>query len=375
MTKCSKLRVMISSRCNDPFPVKGGRSLSDIRKDLKQELESIRLFEKQLFEVWINEEAPPKGGTWDSWDTCIQAVKDCHVLIVLYNGNAGWAKEKGDIGICHSELMTGLSQAPGKVRLIELEVKGVSTDKTPAGERNRRFQKYVETQDLFRGNIVKTEEELKTRVKEAVHDALVSLAQAGVREASRGKFHSGEALDWTHLNLQERSEKMVKVLRRAILGREDAKKSDGQIFVRFAHYYVLLIPHAIPDALNISAAREMVGQPFLQDYQYVNSLRKNYVGPMHIIACHKTSTENQAIKMLGFPNAAVVRAPFGIFVADSIQKVQFALITNCRDETNTRHGVQRFFDWLEQTGEGNLIAQRAASRAKIIKVIAKEVKS
>ena len=58
----------------------------------------------------------------------------------------------------------------------------------------------------------------------------------------------------------------------------------------------------------------------------------------------------------GFPDATVVSAPFGVFVADNIQKVQFAFIVNCRDEANTRHGVQRFFEWLAQTGEESLVA-------------------
>jgi hypothetical protein len=95
-------------------------------------------------------------------------------------------------------------------------------------------------------------------------------------------------------------------------------------------------------------------------------------GPLHIIACHRTATETQAIKLLGFPDATVVSAPFGVFVADNIQKIQFVFIVNCRDESTTRHGVQRFFEWLEQTGEDVLIAQRAKSRASIVKAIAKE---
>ena len=58
--------------------------------------------------------------------------------------------------------------------------------------------------------------------------------------------------------------------------------------------------------------------------------------------------------------------------ADNVQKVQFAFIVNCRDEANTRHGVQRFLEWLDQTGEASLMAQRAQSRAKIVKAIAAE---
>jgi Domain of unknown function (DUF4062) len=149
MAKSSKLRVMISSRCNDVFPARPkGRALSDIRKDLKAELEALEVFGKPILEVWINEDTPPQGGTWDSWDVCMKAIKDCDVLIALSNGNAGWAQSDGDIGICHAELMTGLSRSPGKVRLISLG--NVALVKTAEGERNRRFQDYVKP--LSRGH-------------------------------------------------------------------------------------------------------------------------------------------------------------------------------------------------------------------------------
>lgn len=71
MAKSSKLRVMISSRCDDLFPTdQTVTRLSDIRRSLKTEIEAMKLAGKAAFELWINEETPPQGGTWDSWDTC-----------------------------------------------------------------------------------------------------------------------------------------------------------------------------------------------------------------------------------------------------------------------------------------------------------------
>ena len=69
----------------------------------------------------------------------------------------------------------------------------------------------------------------------------------------------------------------------------------------------------------------------------------------------------------------MISAPFGIFVADNIQKVQFAFIVNCRDDATTRHGAQRFFEWLAQTGEETLVSERARARARIVCAIAKEL--
>ena len=191
----SKLRVMISSRCNDMFPSSGGQSLSKIRIELKKEIEDIEVFGRQLFEVWINEEIPPQGGSWDNWDTCLLAVKGCDILLVLYNGDAGWEREQGGIGICHAELQAAMNLAPGKVRLVKLE--GSTVEKTT---RNERFQKYVTKLSLFRGRAVSNLDELKSQVTNTLADALIELAQAGVREAGKAKFSQGEALAWSRLD-------------------------------------------------------------------------------------------------------------------------------------------------------------------------------
>lgn len=370
MAKSSKIRVMISSRCLDHFPINDGRSLSEIRSELKKEIESLEIFGKKTFDVWINEETPPQGGTWDSWDVCIQAVKDCDILIVLNNGNAGWAKS-GGIGICHAELMTGLSQAPGKVRIIAL--KNVEIDEsTPEGMQNKKFRDYVAVQNIFRGGTVNTEDDLKERVKEAIYDALINLTQAGVREASKGRFHSGEALDWSHMDFKTRREAIQSVIFNSMGQHSGSFIEDEHLIINLAETEILTVPDAIPASLTIGAAKEMVGQPFLRDHEIPLNFIEDRGGPLHIIGCHKTATEAQATKMLGFADATIVNAPFGIFVADNIQKVQFAFIVNCRDETTTSHGVQRFFEWMSQTGEDKKVAERSLSRARIVSAIAKE---
>jgi hypothetical protein len=216
--------------------------------------------------------------------------------------------------------------------------------------------------------------DLKSRSKEALHDALIALAQSGVREASKGKFHSGQALDWSRLDFGARQTEMCKVLRAAILERSGSTEDAGRLFVLLGGEEILFVPHAIPAALSVSQASELVGQPFLRDHLLHDALTGKKGGPVHVIACHKTATESQATKLLGFPDATVVTAPFGVFVADSVQKVQFAFIINCRDEANTRHGVQRFFEWLTRTGEDGFLAKKAKARARIVRAIAREAK-
>ena len=253
--------------------------MSDIRRELKAEIEAIEVFGKHLFEVWINEETPPQDGTWASWDVCLQAVKDCDILIALSNGNAGWAKDSGDIGVCHAELLTGLSQAPGKVRLIALG--DIAVTKTAQGARNQRFQQYVKTQSLFRGGAAATEEALKARVKAALSDAVVALAQAGVRESSKGRFHSGQALDWSRLDFQARRAEMRRVLRDAMRQRTGSSEDGDHLIVNLAGTDIVLVPDAIPAAISVGPAREMVGQPFLRDHELAHVLKGKRGGPVH----------------------------------------------------------------------------------------------
>lgn len=228
-------------------------------------------------------------------------------------------------------------------------------------------------QSLFRGGEVASVADLEARVTDALHDATITLMQRGVREASKGKFHSGEALDWSRLDFAARRRAMIQVLREALKGRAGAADIDPAVGVPVAGKPVLFLPEAIPAALTVAAAREMVGQPFLRDHDAVSILSTSAAtGPVHLIACHKGVTEAQGIRLLGFPDATVVAAPFGIYVADDVQKSQTVLIANCRDATTTRHGVQRFFEWLEQTGEDARLAARAKARTNIVKAISAE---
>lgn len=370
MAQSKRIKVMLSSRCNDHFPANSDQTLSLIRVELKREIEATRLFGKQVFEVWINEDAPPADAMDDSWDACLQAVRDCDVMLVLCNGNAGWAKHAADIGICHAEYMEGLATTRGKVRLIAMPNVSIPEGQGADAARNKRFQDFVALQTPFRGGNVSTLKHLRDRVFEALLDAVVVLTQRGVTAEASTRFDMGQALDWSRLDFRQRKRAMEAVLLRALAG-SVSPSSETAAVVEIAGVNVAVLVHAIPAAFSVAAARELVGKPFLRDHLYADALQ-DAVGPLHLIACHRGATETQATALLGFADATVVSGSFGIFVADDVQKVQFAFLANCRDESQTRHALQRFMEWLDQTGEADMLAKRAASRAKIVRVIAAE---
>jgi hypothetical protein len=103
MARSSKIKVMISSRCDDPFPLSSetGMKLSDVRLKLKED--AVAIFGERPYEIWIHEQAT-EDTELDAWDECLRQARECDIFIALYNGNAGWlGGPSGTVGICQEE--------------------------------------------------------------------------------------------------------------------------------------------------------------------------------------------------------------------------------------------------------------------------------
>lgn len=370
MATSRKIRVMLSSRCKTVFSADEPQQMSEVRRALKQEIEGQQLFGMKPFEVWINEDSEAQDHSSDSWDACLKQVHECDVLIVLYNGDAGWAKNGAEIGICHAEYSEGIKHSPGKVRLVELPMKppiGVVDEDL----RNARFDAYKKTMSAFRGGEISSVSDLKKQVYKALFDAVLTQTRRAGEGSKVGRFDLGAALEWSRMDFSTRKRAMEDELKDALLGREGSREKDGSLFIQVADVSVLVKVQAVPASFSIASARETVGRPHLSDHKLAKVL-KTGGGPLHIIACHRTVTETQATNLLGFPDATVVSSPFGVYLADEVQKMQFVFLANCRDSVQTRLASQRFFEWLDQAGEAQLLADRARARARISAAIAKE---
>ncbi|VVB64874.1 Uncharacterised protein [uncultured archaeon] len=368
------IRVMISSRCNMEISHQGKKvTLTNVRKELQKEVEDQELFGKRLFEVWISEDEPAPDVSKDVWDKSLQEVKRSHILIVLYSGDAGWAKSDDPIGICHAELEAAMNVSPEKVYFIKLP------DSKPANnqeaERNRRFKEFVEKFQPWWKKMpdAETGEDIIMETKLILRQAVAKLSIQGAKQTRKVKFDYGAALDWSRLDFDGRQQHMKGALRDGLKFRKGSVEENNNLFIKAYETFILCICHAIPASMTVAAAREMVGQPFLQDYKFAHQLNEKRVGPVHFIACNRSVTEAQAMRQLGFPDATIVTTPFGVYVADNIQKIQLILIANCRDETTTLYGLQEVFKWLEKSGEGERLAERARARKRIIEAIAKEI--
>src|SRR5439155_3330009 len=180
MAKSSKLRIMISSRCETLINFAGKpQKLTEVRRAVKKEVEDFRLpNQKQgLFGCWINEDGTggPGGSNW--WDHCKKQARDADIVIVLYTGASGGGLTGSDMGICHAELEEALNVAADRVRVIKLPTAPDSGDPLQK-KRDQAFRKYFDSLGHFRTS-AKAGEEVLAKIWNEIQPALVDLTQLG----------------------------------------------------------------------------------------------------------------------------------------------------------------------------------------------------
>jgi hypothetical protein len=365
-----KVRVMISSRCRDyPMADGGDFPLEKLRKSLKARIEAEEVFGHALFLCFVNEKEPSKSAARDLWDHCLAEIRRSHIVIVLYNGDAGWSAEEADDGICHAELSAALYSGRDRSYVLQLPL----TAKAPDA-RDQRFRARFGTELQFTGAPTRSANEAEALVLQTLAEAVADLTRGGTTLLRKESYSLGEALDWSRLGYAERKATMEAACIAALT--DHAPGAPAPIDSRHATLPVagtgvLFCVHAIPAATSLAAAREMVGKPFLADHLHLRAAPKAH-GPVHLIACHRTATEKQAIDLLGFPDATVVSTSFGIYLVDPVQRIQLVMLANCRDQATTRYAVQRLFDWLERSGQDDALAAHARARGRIVRAIQKE---
>lgn len=230
---------------------------------------------------------------------------------------------------------------------------------------------------LFSGSPVESEAGALDLVRQTLGQAVATLVRGGSAILSKDSYALGEALGWSRLSFSGRKAAMEASCRAALLDRPAARTVAGrshQVLLAQDGADLLICVHAIPAATSTAAAREMVGRPFLADHLHLPLLKQlpAAAGPVHLIACHRTATEKQATDLLGFPDATVVSTGFGVYVVDPVQRIQLVLLANCRDPSSTRYAVQRFFNWLDRSGQRELLVQHAQARSRIVRSIQAE---
>lgn len=372
MADFRKIRVMISSRCSSTVRQRDGRiPMTEVRKRLQCELGDETLCGEPLFEVWISDNAPDQaqGDLETAWEKSLEEVRRADIVLALYTGEAGWAPA-GGIGVCHAEFQQAWNDGPARLKVVRItDVQGAPKDKAELA-RDACFQAWFSELNPTSAAAADADE-IVARCREALREAVAGLVKLGGREVRKGRFAYGTPLDWSRMDFAHRKQAMEVALGGGLAEFGAVEFGGGWLWTR-AGTALLTICHGLPGAFGVATAREMVGQPFLQDHLILGKVvrrREKPAGPLHLVACLKNVTETQAMRQLGFPDATIVAAPFGIYVSDPVQKIQMIFLANCRDPTTTRNALTRLVEWLDATGEGENLARRAMGRRKIVRAI------
>ena len=360
-----KLKVFISSRNKDLLEIGGkdGESLTDIRVWLRDELEKFKLFGKDFLDVRINETFG-SDTTSDSYNTCLNEVKESDLIIALYNGVAGWAPTGIDLGICHSELAAGLDISTKKTMIINIE-KYFKISTTDADEkiRNEKFKKYIEPLNKFTNPLKVTGEQTSDNFKKTLLKSVIEIIYKSVLDRikiSNTYYNlSGNnkvSLDWKKLKYSDRDKLIVDKLKTLILGNANFSTYVSQAF-------------SIPDNMSVEDAKSFTGRPFLKDQDFIPPGSATHIGPLHFIGVYGNATEIQVKNLIGFPDITTIREDFGLYVWEQNTHVQLVFLIDCKNPEAIESNFLLFNNWCESSGEIDNIKKRGEARFHILKAI------
>ena len=395
MTEPRKINVMISSRVQSRFRDTKTRkqvTLGEARAALKAALKEELLFGQPLFEVWLSDdpEDQSSGRTEPALEGSLKQVRAADIVLVLYNGEAGWAFPNQTRGICHLEFLEAWNQERPKLGIVRIgsPIKSKRKPATPQDaakvaakaqaedERDKTYRHDVEEHRVPISASAGSVEEIVAFGCLKVREIAVELLVLGRLEASRAAYSEGAPLDWSRLDFARRKQQMEDAIgtyfEKVELNPIVRGLPQGHVRTLPPGAPVLFVCHGIPAAMSVAAAREMVGQPFLRDHEYMAKAKSRSdkpIGPVHLISCTRSVTEAQAIRQLGFPDATIVKTRFGVYVADHVQMIQMVFLADCHDAGATRDAVAAFFEWLHNAEEEQRFCQRAEGRRLIVQTM------
>jgi hypothetical protein len=368
--KARKIKVMISSRCSDLIRIgKNEISFTDLRDFTLAELEKETFLGHDIFDVVISEKIiEPADDT--SWNKCLKEIKESDIVLVMFSGHEGYKAKGKTIGICYAEFIEALHNNPSKVFLLDFrKLDLLYSDKTEIKKDVKEksdFALNVEKRDMWLQKIeidnVATIEDLRKETlkksKGIIRTGITGFVLSGSATLRQANHQFGEGLQWTKLNYRFRQEVIKHYVQKAVnnfLAQSDFKSISNSCII-----------HALPDAMSIAEARELVGRPYLKDLEHLSSIKS---GPIHIIGVYKNVTESQLRDVIGHQDVAIIQENFGFYVWDLVNHIQLVYLTNCKDPEVTLLKTQEYFTWLRIHDETKQVIDRANRRFKILKVI------
>jgi hypothetical protein len=367
-TKIPIVHTMISSRCTTEIKKRDGTTvkLTSLREAIKSELEQQQIFGTPLSQVWINENINTVSKLKPSTEVCLERVRSSDVVVVIYSGAAGWVPQGGTLGICQLELKEAYEHSPDKVIFVQLNHSYFAENPTAA---DRTFREYVERHGFFRGGQnAMTFEDVVDQVRREFPGKLKDVLGLGRQINASQQIVLGEKLEWSKLELRNRSEKMVGALSQCFQTFEHHGKSFPILDIEERKVQIIL--HAIPDQWSV--AKGIIGNLRDEELNVTDELgRPVLCGPVHIVACYNKVTAAQARGLIGRTDCPVVQTKFGIYIADKYTGVQFIILNECRDRTSISAQVQNANEWIQNLDVRSDIHRTAHKRSELIVAISR----
>lgn len=362
-----KIKIFLSSRVDTQINFGKKYKLENLRDFIQKEIEKERLLGKQSFEIVMHDENNFDGYFSNNWyQKCIDAMRACHLIVILYSGEAGYSqKNKATNGICHKEFLIAIEEF-GKLSFginISQFCKPQVTDKL--GERkNKAFSDNINYSGRFLHHLSASS---KKEFEEQVIDIIKSQMRLRLFDSietqkiqSKGSNLFKSTLDWSKLNYAERINELKQLL-------EDAIKDETKLDSIIKQY------HAVPDNMSVADARNRIKRPFLEEHDEVknNTLKR---GVLHFVAVYGSVSEIQAKNLVGYPDLTVIKAPFGLYLWDKIRHIQMFFFHKCINSEKIGTRITELNNWLSESQELANILNRAKARYLINKVILEQQK-
>lgn len=356
------IKVFLSSRVNSSFSnLDSSKSLKDLRRFLQVELEKELFLNEQIFDVLINEGTFDSTLSKDAFENCMETLRSSHVIIILYNGEAGWpiADLDSSNGICHEEYLAALQEFSDMTFGLNISQFFKLPTKGTAYERNQSFAADM-TNDFkhFETIEAKDFEELKSKCLVQIKRYLLKALEKSFETQKRvvaGSSSIPETLDWSKLSYPERIIEMKETLQNSLDRNPVFSES-------ICNYY------AVPDSMSVADARNQLGRPFLYEQKEIIGSPKTS-GVIHFIAVYGRVTSSQAKGLVGYPDLAVINTPFGFYLWEKNLHIQIFFLQSCVNSSVIRLRIGEIAIWLNSSREKLNIQKRAEKRFSILKAI------
>lgn len=357
-----KIKIFLSSKVTPVFENIDvtDYSLEKLRKFIKSEFENITFLDEKIFSIVTNEEGFESSFISDAFDACLENIKKCDLIVILYNGDAGYAPD-GDIqanGICHEEYLAAIQNSPAATKGINIS-SYFTNIRYDADQKIRNTKFDVDINSYYRFleySTADTKHELEIYIKNLISGYIKTLlvsAFKAQKEIDAVTTVFGKTLDWSKLTYIQRSNEI---------------KSNSEISLRSIFKQIICKYHSIPDNMSISDARNEMGRPFLYEHELL-STTKLKSGVIHFVSVYGTCTETQIKNLIGFPDITIIKGSFGFYCWVQSTQIQFFFLSKCINPSLFGTRKSQIENWLNSTKEKNNIKNRAKARYSILKAI------